>query len=80
MLQIVSYGREEKDRGNFVAINTAGSMWCLDENRVDGRVQSKTLLIIILKPEPTEDEVTWRKGESHFLHTCCSECILYPSC
>ena len=44
-------------------MNAAGSMWCLDENVVDGRVKSKTLLVIISKPEANEDEVTWKKGE-----------------
>ena len=59
----LEFCREEKERARFVSVNVAGSMWCLDENVLDGRICSKTLLVIISKPEANEDEVTWKKGE-----------------
>lgn len=55
------WNREEKDRADFKAINVSGSLWCLDET-ADEDAKQKTLMIILTKPEATEDEVTWKRG------------------
>lgn len=37
-------------------------MWCLDEAVNAQGLRKKTLLVVLLKPEPSEEELMWKKG------------------
>ena len=79
--------REEKDRAKFQAIDPARSMWCLDEGTSSEGRKMKTLLIVLIKPEASEDEVMWKKGvipvpgpyETGVLNEWKSICKSWPS-
>ena len=59
----------------FEAVDIAESMWTLDEGTEPGREPSKVLLISLVKPQPTEDELAWKKGET-WVGGCIDEWLL----
>ena len=48
--------------GVFEAVDTVESMWSLEDTKDRTGRKYKTLFINLVKPEPSDDEVTWKKG------------------
>ena len=44
-------------------VDVAESLWSLDESEDEAGKETRTLLINLVKPPLTDDEVTWKKGE-----------------
>lgn len=55
--------REDRARAQFEAIDIPECLWSLEEGSGAGGEPFKMLLINLVKPEPNEEEVTWKRGE-----------------
>ena len=58
-------GREEEARRqDYCPVDPPQCLWSLEED-VDGQGERCKLLVLTLaRPDPTEEEVTWKKGEA----------------
>lgn len=46
------------------AVDVDESMWCLEDDVEEAGETLKTLMISLIRPPPTESEITWKKGNS----------------
>ncbi len=59
--------RQELEKGKpWQAVDTEESMWCLEDDLDESDENVKTLMISLVQPPLTEDEITWKKGEVSF--------------
>jgi hypothetical protein len=61
---IVVYREEEKKHpSDYAVVDVAESMWSLDDDDDAHGQPCKQLMINLVKPPLSEDEIMWKKGE-----------------
>lgn len=56
--------RGDEDRGQpWEAVDADESMWCLEDDEDEAGNPIKSLMISLVRPAPTESEITWKKGK-----------------
>jgi len=54
---------EEGKRKDYAVVDVEESLWSLDDEEVAGGQAIKLLMITLVKPPLSEDEVMWKKGQ-----------------
>ena len=73
----------ESEGQPWEAVDVHESMWCLEDDVDEAGETLKTLMISLIRPPPTDGEITWKKGkhassdrqsaDGHFLHINATE-------
>lgn len=60
----------EKEGQPWEAVDVDESMWCLEDDVDEAQETVKTLMISLIRPPPTEREISWKKGSPQLWQAC----------
>lgn len=56
-------GEEERRKGDYAAVDVEECAWSLDEGHDGSGGPCKTLTVVLVRPAPSQEEVTYKRGE-----------------
>ena len=74
-MKAVCSGREEEGkRNNYAVVDVEESLWSLDDEEDTQGEATKLLMITLVKPPLSEDEIMWKKGMQQ-KRGACANCV-----